>query len=79
MKLSHITLKMVRIKDKYIPNAASNYTFLAVMTIDYSQVFSKERKYIEKEKRVIGHTIDHLEFFSDGNVFFERAILIMSF
>ena len=46
--------------DKEIPKASSDYTCLAVITIDsalkrddnyYPQVFLKEYKYIEKEKK----------------------------
>ena len=52
----------------------SNYTCLAVILIDfvlkkdenyYLQVFLKECKYIEKEKKIIRYIIDDLEISSD--------------
>ena len=54
-----------------MPKADSNYTYLAVMLIDfvikkdgnyYPQVFLKDCKYTEK-KIVIRYTADDLEFF----------------
>ena len=53
-----------------IPNAGSDHTYLAVITIDshlddnyYPQVFLKECKYIEKGKKVIKHITADIEFF----------------
>ena len=52
----------------------SNYTCLAVILIDfvlkkdenyYLQVFLKECKYIEREKKIIRYIIDDLEISSD--------------
>ena len=89
--------------DKKRPKVGSNQTCFAVINIDsalkkdenyYLQVFLKDSKYIEKEKKIIRHIIDDLEDFPDGsdeeyikfkyqdnfkNVIFERAILKMHF
>ena len=60
--------------DKEMTKVGSIYIYLAVILTDfvlkkdeeyYQQVFSKECKHIEKEKKVIRNTTDDLEVSSD--------------
>ena len=64
--------------DKNIPKLDSNYTYLAVISLDsafkkgnnyYPQVFLKECKYIEK--KVVRHINDNLSDFSSDDEFDE--------
>ena len=66
--------EVINFCDKEIPKMESNYTYLAVISMDsvlkgdenyYPQVFLKECKYINK--KVIGHIIDDLGSFSDDS------------
>ena len=66
--------EVINVCDKEIPKMESNYTYLAVISMDsvlkgdenyYPQVFLKECKYINK--KVIGHIIDDLGSFSDDS------------
>ena len=67
-KIKFYVVEATDFHDKKIPNVGSNYTCLTVILIDfvlekeenyYLQVFLRECKYIEKEKKMI-------RYFTDG-------------
>ena len=53
--------------DKEIPKVGSNYTFLAAISLDFSQVILKECKYIEKEIKLLGNITEGIESFSNNS------------